>query len=110
MERHVLRALPSRSGVSLTTLRFPWRPGDCKLTFGPGNSLQLVGMTARLLLIMSGEEKPAARSERHGKLEKSPTEKTRRSSRASSREARIRAGAHPTVPVCVGRGQSRIPP
>lgn len=43
-------------------LRFPWRPGDCKLTFGPGNSLQLLGTSAKLLLIMRGEkgEKPAA--------------------------------------------------
>lgn len=39
----------------MTMLQFPWRPGDCTLTFGPGNSLQLLGTTAKLLLIMRGE-------------------------------------------------------
>lgn len=55
MERCFLRALPTHSGESMTMLRFPWRPGDCKLTFGPGNSLQLLETTAALLLIMRGE-------------------------------------------------------
>lgn len=81
----MLRALPSHSGESMTMLRFPWRPGDCKLTFGPGNSLQLLGTSAKLLLIMRGENgrKPpavsetgsATHSELQGKLERSPTAK-----------------------------------
>lgn len=36
----------------MTVLWFPWRPGACKLTFGPGNSLQLVGEATRLPLSM----------------------------------------------------------
>lgn len=67
-ERQVLKALPSHSGESMTMLQFPWQPGDCKLTFGPGNSLQFLGTTAKLLLIMKrkrentkGEEKTSCR-------------------------------------------------
>lgn len=55
MERCFLQALPTHSGESMTMLQFPWRPGDCMLTFGPGNSLQLLGTTAKLPLIMRGE-------------------------------------------------------
>lgn len=55
MERCFLQALPTHSGESMTMLQFPWRPGDCTLTFGPGNSLQLLGTTAKLPLIMRGE-------------------------------------------------------
>lgn len=60
METRVLRALPRSSGESTTMLRFPWRPGDCKLTFGPRNSLQRRGAIARLLLLllMRGAKRP----------------------------------------------------
>lgn len=79
----MLRALPSHSGESMTMLWFLWRPGDCMLTFGPGNSLQLLGTSAKLLLILRGENgrKPpavsetgsAAHSELQGKLARRPT-------------------------------------
>lgn len=87
MERHVLQALPSHSGESTTMLRFPWRPGDCTLTFGPGNSLQLLGAIARLLLIMRGANAdakhcfssgPAARAQLPGKFASAAGQRTER--------------------------------
>lgn len=111
MERHVRMALPSHSGGSMTVLWFPWRPGACKLTFGPGNSLQLVGEATRLPLSMrvgstaggqaqllfQRQAPSAVRPEGGRKLGKSLQQGCRWSCRTSAPERWMRAGENPAL-------------